>query len=393
MKTVFKILTCVFICTLFSLSLVACAENQDNRLDSDAYTIITPEKTEAEVDVMRLHFIDVGQGDCIFVDYGEKEALIDCGEWEYSDKVIQYITPYVDEALDLVIATHPDSDHIGGMMYIFDSFQVDCLIDSGAYKDTITYENYMNAVSNEPECEIVLDDDLIWEMGEQAYIRIIETGDSDSDVNEISVVSEVVYGEISVLLTGDMGSKTERKNLGKFSEVTVLKAGHHGSSKSTSEEFLSITKPDYVILSAGKDNSYGHPHTETLKRLSKIGSIAYCTMDNGTIVMETDGKTLSFTSEGSITVTEPYGDSTYSTGSSVNFGNEVNSGDMSNYEASEGAAKGDFGSYYVGNKNSKRFHYSYCNSVKRMSDKNKIAFDSRNEAIGEGYKPCGNCNP
>ena len=140
-----------------------------------------------------------------------------------------------------------------------------------------------------------------------------------------------------MLLTGDMGSKTERANLDRFGRVKVLKAGHHGSSKSTSEEFLEKTRPDYVIISAGKDNSYGHPHKETLERLDRIGAVVYYTMNSGTIIMETDGKTCEFVTEGSVNVTEPSSDPTYSAGSS---------GEQ-NQAVSE--------VQYIGNKNSKKY--------------------------------------
>ena len=325
--------------------------------------------------VMKIHFIDVGQGDCTFVDFGEKEALIDYGEWEYSEEVIEYIDDFVDGSLDLVIATHPDSDHVGGMMYIFQYFQVDTLIDSGAVRDTITYSNYAAAVNSEPDCEVLMDDDLYLEWGENAGIRIIETGDDNEDQNELSVIAQVEYGDMKVLLTGDMGVSTERDNLYKFEKVQVLKVGHHGSSKSSSEEFLYVTMPDFAIISAGADNSYGHPHVETMERLDAIGATVYQTMNSGTIVLKTDGSTYSFDSSGSITVTEPSDDPTYSTGSS---------GDT--YQDTSDLR-------YAGNKNSKKFHYIYCGSVESMSEKNRVYFDSREEAVSSGYEPCSNCKP
>lgn len=373
MKGILRKTICIAAVFFIVFAAAGCTGEQTD--SEDVYTRISDGSSSAGADVMKIHFIDVGQGDCTFVDYGDQEVLIDCGEWEYSREVIDYISPYVDGPLDLVIATHPDSDHIGGMMYLFDSFQVGCVIDSGAVKDTVTYENYINAVENEPECTVYPDDDMIWEMGENAYVRIIETGDDDDDVNEISVVSEVVFGEVSVLLTGDMGSKTERANLDRFGRVRVLKAAHHGSSKSTSEEFLEKTRPDYVIISAGKDNSYGHPHKETLERLDRIGAVVYYTMNSGTIIMETDGKTCEFVTEGSVNVTEPSSDPTYSAGSS---------GEQ-NQAVSEVK--------YIGNKNSKKFHYDYCSSVANMSEKNRVCFESREEAVEEGYEPCGSCNP
>lgn len=377
MKGILRKTICIAAAFLIVFAAAGCSGEQ---MDLDiVYTSIyggsSVSDTESDAEVMKIHFIDVGQGDCTFIDYGDKEILVDCGEWEYSRDVINYIAPYVDGALDMIIATHPDSDHIGGMMYIFDRFQVGCVVDSGAVKDTVTYNNYMDALESEQECIVYPDDDLIWEMGENACVKIIETGDEDEDVNEVSVVSEIVFGEISVLLTGDMGSKTERANLDKFGKVTVLKAAHHGSSKSTSEEFLNRIRPEYAIISAGKDNSYGHPHRETLERLDEAGAIVYYTMNSGTIIMETDGKTCRFENEGSVTVTEPSSDPTYSAGGT----------EYQNQSVSE--------TQYVGNKNSGKFHYSFCSSVENMSEKNRVFFAGRNEALKEGYEPCGACNP
>jgi len=336
-------------------------------------------KAAGDAENMTVHFIDVGQGDCTFIDYGSFEALVDCGEWNYSDEVIDYIAPFVDGELDLVIATHPDSDHIGGMQYIFREFKVGSVIDSGVIKNTVTYDNYKNAVNGESGCSVSDDEDEVIPLDSKkfAYIRIIETGDEDDDANERSVVSEVVCGGVKVLLTGDMGQKTEKANLDRFSHVQVLKAAHHGSSKSTSTEFLKKTSPDYVIISAGAGNSYGHPHKETLEKISKIGATVYQTMNEGTIVMRTDGKTYTFETGGSITVNEPEGSETYSTGS-------AGACDSTGGADSEG---------YIGNSNTGKFHYPDCSSVKRMSESNKVYFNSRNEAVGQGYEPCGNCKP
>ncbi|MDO4481307.1 MAG: MBL fold metallo-hydrolase [Bacillota bacterium] len=377
MKGILRKTICIAVVLLIWMTAAGCS-GEPVDLDSVSTRITGAGSSSdnlSDEEVMKIHFIDVGQGDCTFIDYGDKEILVDCGEWEYSRDVIDYIAPYVDGALDMIIATHPDSDHIGGMMYIFDRFQVAYVVDSGAVKDTVTYYNYMDALENEQECIVYPDDDLIWEMGGNAYVRIIETGDEDEDVNEVSVVSEVVFGDISVLLTGDMGSKTERENLDKFEKVTVLKAAHHGSSKSTCSEFLNRIKPEYAIISAGKDNSYGHPHWETLERLDEIGAVVYYTMNSGTIVMETDGKTCRFENEGSITVTEPSSDPTYSAGNSLGQNNSVSE------------------IQYVGNKNSGKFHQSSCSSVSGMSEKNRVYFGSRSQAVNEGYEPCGACNP
>ena len=253
----------------------------------------TPDSdSEVSGQPLSVHFIDVGQGDCTLVDFGDVEILVDGGDYDTWEAVEEYIRPLVNGKLDYVIATHPDADHVGGLTYILTDFSIGTIIDSGSYKNTETYSNYIASVGAS-DGAVVYDDDMTFDLGGGAVLSIIETGDSHADVNDDSVVSEIRYGSFSLLMTGDMGCETERENLKKFRSATVLKAAHHGSSYSTSEDFLERVRPDYVIISAGKDNSYGHPHAETLSRISDAGAQALSTTEYGTIIAETDGKRIS----------------------------------------------------------------------------------------------------
>lgn len=248
--------------------------------------------TEISGEPMTVHFIDVGQGDCTLVDFGDVEILVDGGGYDTWKKVEDYIKPLINDKIDYVIATHPDADHVGGLTYILTDFSIGKIIDSGAYKNTETYSNYIAAVGAS-DAEVIYDEDMKFDLGGGATLSVIETGDGYEDVNDDSVVSEIRYGNFSLLMTGDMGVSTEKENLGKFNKVTVLKAAHHGSSYSTSEEFLNRLRPKYVIISAGEGNSYGHPHPETLSRIEKAGATALSTISYGTIILETDGNTIS----------------------------------------------------------------------------------------------------
>ena len=238
-----------------------------------------------------IHFIDVGQGDCTLIDVGEVEVLVDCGKANQSTDVMEYISPYVDGDLDYFVATHPDDDHIGGAVGILRFFTVDTIIDSGAIKDTYTYYNYMEEVENQG-IHLMEDEDTAFSLGEGATLQLIETGDGNIDVNEDSVVCVFRCGEVSVLLTGDMGVDTEEKNLSKFPKVDVLKAGHHGSAYSTGSAFLQKTRPDYVIISAGKDNEYGHPADKVINLLKKTGAEIYRTDTDGDVIFLSDGKNI-----------------------------------------------------------------------------------------------------
>ena len=261
------------------------------RWDGTQNAVIVTEDVNGELTV---HFIDVGQADAILIDNREYEVLIDGGNNKDGKTVAAYLKDYVDGELDMVIATHPDADHIGGLDDVIKAYDVSRIIDSGAVKETKTYEEYWQAAQAEKNCEVLYDDDMTFDLGYGAILKIIETGDDFKDANDNSVVAQLNYGDVSVLLTGDMEKTAESGALSKFEKVTVLKSGHHGSRTSSSQELLNILKPQYVIISAGKENSYGHPHKAVLERYFNSGATVYGTFRSGTIVMRTDGTNVTF---------------------------------------------------------------------------------------------------
>lgn len=250
--------------------------------------------TENVDGALQIHFIDVNQADAILIDHKDFEVLIDGGNNKDGNTVVSYLKDFVDGPLDLIIATHPDADHIGGLDDVIESYSVSKIIDSGAEKDTKTYKEYWQAAQNEPNCQILSDDNMTLDLGNGANLQIIETGDGYKDANDNSVVAQLNYGDVSVLLTGDMEKEAEKASLSKFSKVTVLKSGHHGSATSSSQNLLDILQPEYVVISAGKENSYGHPHRAVLERYFNSGATVYGTFRSGTIIMTTNGTTVSF---------------------------------------------------------------------------------------------------
>lgn len=308
---------------------------------------------------MAIHFIDVGQGDSTFIDFGNTEILIDAGTSAYGGMVSSYIANYVDGDIEYVIGTHMDSDHIGGMPAVLDRYRCQTIMDSGERdKSTTAAANFINAAINEGTT-YVGDYDVTYNLGYGATLRIIETGDDYSNSNDNSVVCLLRYNDFSAIFTGDMSSSAEISNLSKFSDVNVLKAGHHGSNTSSSQAFLNVTRPEVAVISAAKGNSYGHPHIETLQRLFGIGASVYGTFKSGSIVVTTDG-----------------------TAYSINAGSKVTTADA-----------GLTTSAYIGNKNSKIFHYSTCTYVSKMSEANKVRIPNRSAAISAEYVPCKVCNP
>ena len=254
--------------------------------------------------LMTIHFIDVGQGDSIFIDFGDYEILIDAGLQKYGKAVANYIADFVEPPIELVIATHPDADHIGGFPEIINMFDIEKILYNGMPKNTVTYKTFEVMSGGKQDCEFIVAEDAIFDMGNGASIEIITPVKRYKDVNDNSIVAVLRYNDVSILLTGDMEAKSEADLLDRFSQTNVLKAAHHGSRTSSSVEFLDRINPECVIISAGLGNVYNHPHHAALQRLIDTGATVYGTQKDGTITMSTDGNTYSVTATAALTLAD-----------------------------------------------------------------------------------------
>lgn len=244
---------------------------------------------------MRVHFIDVGQGDSILIQSPNgKTMLIDGGIKGEGDNVVAYIQQQGVSKLDYVVATHPDADHIGGLIAVLNSISIENFIDSGKVHTSQTYEEMITLISDKnipyivPTIgqQIALDDEL--------DIKVLNADESASDNNEASIVLKITYGDVSFLLTGDAGIEMEQQMMATQNvQATILKAGHHGSNTSSAPAFIEAVSPQVTILSYGQDNKYGHPHFEVIESLRAVGSKVYGTAEEGHIVVTTDGKSYS----------------------------------------------------------------------------------------------------
>ena len=208
--------------------------------------------------------------------------------------------PFFKRSIDLVVETHPDSDHITGLTSVFERFAVSYFMSPGIPNETSQARALVSAVQDEPNVHsFIARRGMRIHLGGGAYADVLypDKDVSKGETNDGSIVMRVVYGTTSFMMTGDAPSTVEDHlvNLGGGNatlESTVLKAGHHGSKHSTDDVWLAAVRPKYVAISAGKGNSYGHPHQEVLDRIKKEGAAIVSTIDRGTLHFISDGATV-----------------------------------------------------------------------------------------------------
>lgn len=244
---------------------------------------------------LKVAFLDVGQGDAIFIQSPNgNQVLIDGGPNKAVLRELSKIMPFYDRSIDLVIESHPDSDHIAGLVDVLKRYDVGAVVESGVETESAIYSELELAREKKDVPKILARNGMRINFNDGAYFDILfpDRDVFDFEPNDASVVGKLVYGENSFLLTGDSPKKIEKYLVslyGKGLAVDVLKTGHHGSHTSTAESFLGYANPKYAVISVGKDNSYGHPRAEVLDLLSRFEAKVLRTDEQGTIVMESDG--------------------------------------------------------------------------------------------------------
>lgn len=256
------------------------------------------------IKAMTIKFISVGQGDSTFIDFGNFEILIDAGTSDYGNQVVSTIRPYIDGNLDVIVATHAHADHIGGLPAVIKAFQVGTIIDSGEVGTTLAYKNYYAAASGKANCNFITDSNMQLDMGGGSVYKILELGDGYHNTNSNSIVSLLDYKNVKVLFMGDLDSTVEETKIEVFTDVDVIKIGHHGSRTSSSTLFLDKVKPEMAIISAGVGNSYQHPHTELMARLLDRKISVFGTFRSGDITMTTNGLSYSVDASTKLTMAD-----------------------------------------------------------------------------------------
>jgi competence protein ComEC len=240
-----------------------------------------------EPDDLQVHFINVGQGDSILIlAPGGLVALID-GGYEGMGTV-EYLQAHGVKRINLMIATHPHADHIGGLVDVLHAMPVDEVVTNGYVYTTQVYERFLDGIAaSKAEYREVHSGDTLQLGGLEFDVLSPGSDKQYSDINQSSIVLRLVYGATSFLFTGDAGAPAERDMLasGKTLQATILKVGHHGSHTASSPEFLRAVQPVVAVYSAGKNNPYGHPHASTLENLARVGAKVYGTDVDGTVVV------------------------------------------------------------------------------------------------------------
>lgn len=237
-------------------------------------------------DVLSVHYIDVGQADSILIKTDNYNILIDAGNNDDGKKLVKYFEELGITKFDYVFATHAHEDHIGGMDDIINNFDIDNFYMPDVITTTKTFEDVLDALekNNLKYSTPKIDDN--YKLGSN-LIDILYVGDDASDLNDTSIVLKLTHGKNTFLFTGDATSNVEKQILNKDLKSDVLKVGHHGSSYSTSNDFLNKVNPSYAVISVGKNNNYNHPNKTILNKLKNVK--LYRTDENGTIIIKSDG--------------------------------------------------------------------------------------------------------
>ncbi|MEM2953064.1 MAG: ComEC/Rec2 family competence protein [Candidatus Bathyarchaeia archaeon] len=241
-----------------------------------------------------VYFFDVGQGDSIFIDTNGLDVLIDGGPHSAGATLMSYLNGLHVSRIDVVVATHPHEDHIGGLITVLgSSIIVSTVLYNGEVTTTQVYSDFIGLAQGKIE---IAERGQVYVLDANVNFTVLSPTQplEFNDVNSNSIVLRLQLGNVAFLFTGDATFEAEDSMMsaGLNLESQVLKVAHHGSKYATSTEFLNRVNPTYAVISAGLDNPYGHPHNETIQRLLNKGVTVYGTYVSGTLIMSTDGQTV-----------------------------------------------------------------------------------------------------
>lgn len=317
-----------------------------------------------------MRFIDVGQALSVLVSCDGVHMLYDGGNVADGSRVVAYLQKQGVEELEYVFCSHAHEDHVGGLaaaLAYFPANHVYAPVTSAETKCFQDFVKYTQQQGLEVEVPAV---GATWQLG-SATVQLLGPVKSYSDTNNTSLVLRIDYGDTSFLLTGDMeiDAEDDLVDSGADLDVDVLQVGHHGSETSSGYVFLNAVLPEIGVISVGEGNSYGHPHESALSRLRDAKVDVYRTDLLGDITVLSDGRNYTIASDRTATDEELNPTVTASPGQT----------------AAPGAGEG----VYIGNRNSHKFHVPSCPNL--PAEQNQVLFSSYDQAVAEGYEPCGTC--
>lgn len=250
---------------------------------------------------IEVSYLDVGQGDAAYIKVNEMDILIDAGPKSDVDKLMKQLEEKNIDDFEVVVATHPHEDHIGGMTKVLQTYKVESFYMPKVEHSTKTFENMIKEVEKQGLKVKVLKEGVNIDIGEGALLETFSpTQDSYDNLNNYSPIMKLTFANNSFLFTGDAEKEVEEEVLSRYKDKLdsdVIKFGHHGSSTSSSTEFIEAVSPNYGIISCGVDNSYGHPHKEILKLIQNMNIEAYRTDTQGQITVISDGNNIEIKTE------------------------------------------------------------------------------------------------
>lgn len=369
--------TSILLFAVLLFGITGCTPSVPDSAKSDTYNTSVQ---SIENSSFSIRFLDVGQADAALIECDGHYMLIDGGNTDSSSKMYTVLKEEGIQHLDIVVGTHADADHIGGLAGALNYASADVVLCSTTANNTKAFENFKKYAEQNGNGITVP------EIGENYYLGSslisILSVNAGNDSNNSSIVLKIEYGETSVLFTGDAEKAAEQEMIDNGTDLSadVLKVGHHGSAGSSSSEFLEEVDPEYAIISVGEDNSYSHPAEAALERLEDQDAKIYRTDLQGEIILTSDGETVHISTEKEASENELLTTASDTT--------EIPENDLLNNSVVQTEAD------YILNTNSMKFHTPECKSVKRIHSENKEEYyGTKEELLSMGYEACKNCNP
>ncbi|MDO5410625.1 MAG: ComEC/Rec2 family competence protein [Lachnospiraceae bacterium] len=337
----------------------------------DDYSVQEDGKSASGSSKLEIHFLDVGQGDSTLITCDGHSMLIDAGKNDWGTEIQSYLESKGIKKLDYAIGTHPDADHIGGLDVILYKFGAGSVFMPEFAKDTKTYDDVVQVIKNKNLKRLQPKVGKTYTLGGAKFTVIAPNAEYGDQANDYSVGILLTHGKKKFLFTGDAEEDSEAdivKN-GISLKADVYKVAHHGSKTASTEALMEAVQPEYAVISVGEGNRYGHPHAEVLNRLRSMGVKVFRTDEQGTIVLKSDGRKITWNASPSDSwkAGEP--------GSSSSL-----SGDSSGKTT-----------YYI-NTNTKKFHTASCRyAPEPKADNCEKSTETISALKKKGYIPCGHC--